>query len=65
MPMLHTPRACTRAPCSRRLAILYRDWHAVRKLLARAKVVCEAGGDWEHKNKLKVCVCVCMCSFWC
>lgn len=22
----------------------------------RAKTICEAGGDWEHKNKLKVCV---------
>jgi hypothetical protein len=26
----------------------------VKKLLVRAKAICEAGGDWEHKNKLKV-----------
>lgn len=37
-----------------RLAILYQDWHGVKKLLVRAKTICEAGGDWEHKNKLKV-----------
>jgi hypothetical protein len=37
-----------------RLAILYHDWLGVKKLLARAKTICEAGGDWEHKNKLKV-----------
>jgi hypothetical protein len=40
--------------CCCRLAILYQDWHGVKKLLARAKTICEAGGDWEHKNKLKV-----------
>eukprot|EP00882_Tetradesmus_deserticola_P026493 GHRQ01029237.1.p1 GENE.GHRQ01029237.1~~GHRQ01029237.1.p1 ORF type:complete len:370 (+),score=129.11 GHRQ01029237.1:250-1359(+) len=37
-----------------RLAILYQDWHCVKRLLLRAKTICEAGGDWEHKNKLKV-----------
>eukprot|EP00878_Enallax_costatus_P019958 GHUV01021074.1.p1 GENE.GHUV01021074.1~~GHUV01021074.1.p1 ORF type:complete len:357 (+),score=103.98 GHUV01021074.1:261-1331(+) len=37
-----------------RLAILYNDWQQVKKLLGRAKTICEAGGDWEHKNKLKV-----------
>ncbi|KAI8462724.1 MAG: 26S proteasome subunit RPN7-domain-containing protein [Monoraphidium minutum] len=37
-----------------RLQILYEDWHAVKRLLAKAKGICEAGGDWEHKNKLKV-----------
>eukprot|EP00877_Chromochloris_zofingiensis_P004593 jgi/Chrzof1/14134/Cz08g26100.t1 len=37
-----------------RLAMLYEDWSAVKKLLARGKQVCDAGGDWEHKNKLKV-----------
>ncbi|GBF97604.1 26S proteasome non-ATPase regulatory subunit 6 [Raphidocelis subcapitata] len=37
-----------------RLAVLYDDWHAVKRLLARARAVCEAGGDWEHKNRLKV-----------
>lgn len=37
-----------------RLAILYDDWHAVKRLLGKAKGICEAGGDWEHKNKLKV-----------
>jgi hypothetical protein len=37
-----------------RLAILYQDWHSVKKLLGHAKTICEAGGDWEHKNKLKV-----------
>lgn len=26
----------------------------MKKLLVRAKAVCDAGGDWEHKNKLKV-----------
>jgi hypothetical protein len=26
----------------------------VKRLLAKAKGICEAGGDWEHKNKLKV-----------
>lgn len=33
---------------------MYHDWLGVKKLLARAKTICEAGGDWEHKNKLKV-----------
>jgi len=37
-----------------RLAILYEDWHGVKKLLSKAKQICDAGGDWEHKNKLKV-----------
>eukprot|EP00879_Flechtneria_rotunda_P004844 GHRR01005117.1.p1 GENE.GHRR01005117.1~~GHRR01005117.1.p1 ORF type:complete len:388 (+),score=142.07 GHRR01005117.1:202-1365(+) len=37
-----------------RLAILYQDWLCVKKLLGQAKAICEAGGDWEHKNKLKV-----------
>jgi len=37
-----------------RLAILYGDWPRVAALLARARAVCEAGGDWEHKNRLKV-----------
>lgn len=37
-----------------RLAIMYQDWQCVKKLLVRAKTICEAGGDWEHKNKLKV-----------
>lgn len=36
------------------MSILYHDWLGVKKLLARAKAICEAGGDWEHKNKLKV-----------
>lgn len=40
-----------------RLQILYEDWHAVKRLLAKAKTICEAGGDWEHKNKLKVRPC--------
>ena len=26
----------------------------MKRLLAKAKGICEAGGDWEHKNKLKV-----------
>lgn len=46
--------ACAVWPPLCRLAILYHDWLGVKKLLARAKVICEAGGDWEHKNKLKV-----------
>jgi hypothetical protein len=33
---------------------MYEDWHAVKKLLGKAKQICDAGGDWEHKNKLKV-----------
>lgn len=33
---------------------MYHDWQCVKKLLVRAKTICEAGGDWEHKNKLKV-----------
>ena len=33
---------------------MYGDWRGVKKLLGRAKAVCDAGGDWEHKNKLKV-----------
>jgi hypothetical protein len=37
-----------------RLNILFSDWHTVKQLLARAKQLCESGGDWEHKNKLKV-----------
>lgn len=49
-------------PC--RLAILYHDWLGVKKLLARAKVICEAGGDWEHKNKLKVRPSVNLSGFW-
>eukprot|EP00775_Hariotina_reticulata_P003394 gene3394-3668_t len=39
-----------------RLAIMYQDWHEVKKLLAHGKTICEAGGDWEHKNKLKLLV---------
>ena len=26
----------------------------MKRLLARARAVCGAGGDWEHKNRLKV-----------
>lgn len=37
-----------------RLAMLFDDWHAVKALLARARAATEAGGDWEHKNRLKV-----------
>lgn len=34
--------------------MLYHDWQGVRKLLGRAKTICDAGGDWEQKNRLKV-----------
>lgn len=37
-----------------RLYILYSDWNTVKAHLARAQTLCDAGGDWEHKNKLKV-----------
>lgn len=37
-----------------RLLIFYGDWLGVKKLLAKAKQLCEEGGDWERKNKLKV-----------
>jgi 26S proteasome regulatory subunit N7 len=30
------------------------DWAAVKAGIARAKVLCEEGGDWERKNRLKV-----------
>jgi hypothetical protein len=49
------PACCSQPhPVTARLAILYDDWHAVKRLLGKAKGICEAGGDWEHKNKLKV-----------
>lgn len=38
-----------------RLAMFYEDWRGVKKLLLKAKTLCDAGGDWERKNKLKVC----------
>ncbi len=50
---MHSLCTCLAHHCCR-LAILYEDWVDVKQLLARAKVVCDAGGDWEHKNKLKV-----------
>ena len=34
--------------------MLYDDWRGVKKLLAKAKMLCDQGGDWERKNKLKV-----------
>jgi 26S proteasome regulatory subunit N7 len=37
-----------------RLAILYGEWPRVAALLAKARGVCDLGGDWEHKNRLKV-----------
>lgn len=37
-----------------RLLMLYDDWRGVKKLLAKAKMLCDQGGDWERKNKLKV-----------
>lgn len=37
-----------------RLLIFYEDWPGVKKLLSKAKQLCEEGGDWERKNKLKV-----------
>ncbi len=52
-PHVHSS-AFPNPPLHCRLAILYHDWLGVKKLLARAKAICEAGGDWEHKNKLKV-----------
>ncbi|KAG1654442.1 hypothetical protein FOA52_009160 [Chlamydomonas sp. UWO 241] len=37
-----------------RLLMFYEDWREVRKFIAKAKVLCDSGGDWERKNKLKV-----------
>ncbi|GAX76349.1 hypothetical protein CEUSTIGMA_g3795.t1 [Chlamydomonas eustigma] len=37
-----------------RLLMFYEDWRGVKKLLAKAKLLCDQGGDWERKNKLKV-----------
>ncbi|KAL6763621.1 26S proteasome regulatory complex [Haematococcus lacustris] len=37
-----------------RLNMFYGDWHKVKVQLARAKQLCDEGGDWERKNKLKV-----------
>mmetsp|Transcript_24714 Transcript_24714/g.53924 ORF Transcript_24714/g.53924 Transcript_24714/m.53924 type:complete len:389 (+) Transcript_24714:125-1291(+) len=37
-----------------RLLMFYEDWRGVKKLLAKAKALCDDGGDWERKNKLKV-----------
>lgn len=34
--------------------ILFGDWPAVKRCLARAQQLCDAGGDWEHKNRLAV-----------
>ena len=34
--------------------MFYEDWRGVKKLLAKAKLLCDQGGDWERKNKLKV-----------
>ncbi len=34
--------------------MFYEDWRGVKKLLAKAKTLCDQGGDWERKNKLKV-----------
>ena len=45
---------CQVAPLARRLLMLYEDWREVKKLLAKAKQLCDSGGDWERKNKLKV-----------
>lgn len=30
------------------------DWHAAKASISKAKRQCEAGGDWERKNRLKV-----------
>ena len=40
----------------RSLLMFYEDWRDVKKLLAKAKLLCDQGGDWERKNKLKVWV---------
>ena len=40
----------------RSLLMFYEDWRGVKKLLAKAKLLCDQGGDWERKNKLKVWV---------
>lgn len=45
-------------PCNR-LFMLYDDWHGVKTLLAKAKQLCDDGGDWERKNKLKVSLFCC------
>lgn len=37
-----------------RLFMLYGDWHGIKKLITKAKTVCDEGGDWDRKNKLKV-----------
>lgn len=34
--------------------MFYEEWHDVKKLLGRAKQLCDDGGDWERKNRLKV-----------
>jgi 26S proteasome regulatory subunit N7 len=43
--------------CFFRLLMFYEDWRGVKKLLAKAKLLCDQGGDWERKNKLKVSSC--------
>lgn len=37
-----------------RLNIFFGDWHAVKRNIKAAKLLCDEGGDWERKNKLKV-----------
>ena len=37
-----------------RLLMFYEDWPGVKKLIAKAKLLSDAGGDWERRNKLKV-----------
>jgi hypothetical protein len=34
--------------------MFYEEWREVKKLLGKAKTLCDQGGDWERKNKLKV-----------
>jgi 26S proteasome regulatory subunit N7 len=37
-----------------RLLMFYEDWPSVKKMIAKAKQLSDAGGDWERRNKLKV-----------
>lgn len=37
-----------------RLDILYGEWQSYKRNLVRVKKFCDAGGDWERKNKVKV-----------
>ncbi|KAK9817917.1 hypothetical protein WJX72_004298 [[Myrmecia] bisecta] len=37
-----------------RLDMASGDWHAVKRNILRAKLLCSEGGDWERKNRLKV-----------